>query len=61
MSVDTPVRDGSDEKDELRQITLAIENARKLAIDGRYRFLTYLLEMARLEARNLQAQRARPN
>ena len=57
MAADTPAQNGSDGEDDLREIILAIEKAQKLAMDGRYKFLTYLLEMAQLEAHNLVAQR----
>ncbi|MCP5083443.1 MAG: hypothetical protein GY948_17290 [Alphaproteobacteria bacterium] len=56
MPVDTNAQNGSDGEDHLRELVLAIEKAQKLANAGRHKFLTYLLDMARLEVNGLRAK-----
>ncbi len=53
MSVDTSEQNGAGRESRLQEIVLTIEKARRLAIGGRYKFLTYLLDMACLEANGL--------
>ncbi len=59
MPADTSSQNGPDGEGPLQELVLTIEKARKLAIDGRYKFLTYLLDMAHLEARGLRAKQKR--
>ncbi len=53
MSTDTSRRQGHGDAADLRETARTIEDAIRLSRARNYRFLTYLLEMARLETTNL--------
>ncbi len=59
MSTDTSGPSGSDGAADLRETVIAIEKAVALSRANNHRFLTYLLEMARLEAAGLAGKRER--
>ena len=57
MSIETSGPSGKDSTKDLQSAVRTIEKAIAVSRANNYRFLTYLLEMARLEAANLAGSR----
>ncbi len=53
MSIDTSKPTGSNDTEDLEETVRAIDAAILISRANNYRFLTYLLEMARLETANI--------
>ncbi len=53
MSIDTSKPTGSNDTEDLQETVRAIDAAILISRANNYRFLTYLLEMARLETANI--------
>ena len=56
MPADNNSQNGSSRDGDLKELARTIDKAQRLASAGGHKFLTYLLDMARLEVSNLQAK-----